>query len=388
MSLWDRLVGQPQVVEQLTKAAADAHRTQAKASAMTHAWLFTGPAGAGRSTAALLFAASLVCEAGGCGTCPQCLAVLSDKHTDVTRFIPEQLTITRDEAEELIATAQLMPSRSRFRILVIEDADRLSEVSGNMLLKSIEEPGNNCIWLLCTPSADDVLPTIRSRCRVLGLAAPNWRDVAALLEREGIDKVMAAFAARASQGHAGRARGLAKNEKSRLRRQEILSIPHKLRDLPACFAAAKDIVDLASEEANAEMDEQDAREREELLSAYGIQSAGNTKARAERSARGAIRDLETRQKSRRTRAIRDRLDQALVDLLSYFRDVLVLQIADGAVELINEELRDELLILAHSSDAAKTRRRMEAVEHARRRFASNAQPLIILETLTIELARA
>ena len=386
MSLWERLVGQPAAVEQLRRAVEDAHSSRKSGSAMTHAWLFTGPPGAGRSTAALLFAASLVCEQGGCGECAHCRSVLDDVHPDVTRFVPEQITITRDEAEALMREASLTPSRARYRVIVVEDADRLSEVSGNMLLKSIEEPGEACIWLLCSPAADDVLPTIRSRCRQLNLVTPPWREVAKLLQREGIDPAMAAFAARVTQGHAGRARGLATSEASRIRRQDILRIPSQLHDLAACFIAAKEIVEVATEEANAEMDVKDAAERERLLSSYGVEGGGDP--RAERSARGAVKDLETRQKSRRTRAVRDRLDQALVDLLSYYRDVLVVQVADGAVELVNEELRPQISELARNSDPAKTRRRMEAIERARRLFASNASPQLILESLTIELARA
>lgn len=386
MDIWNRLVGQSNAVTQLQRAIADAHAdSELKASAMTHAWLITGPPGAGRSTAAILFAASLVCQQQGCGECEDCRQVLSDSHPDVTRFIPEQLTITRDEAEELMRASTIRPSRGRYRVTVIEDADRLSEVSGNMLLKSIEEPGPSMVWLLCTPNPDDVLPTIRSRCRVLQLSTPSYQAVAQLLVSEGISAPLAEICARVAQGHIGRARGLATDEASRNRRELIMRVPSRLTDLAESFAAAKDIVALATEQANAEMDAKDAAEHAALAAAVGAE--GSLKARAERANRGAFRDLETRQKSRRTRAVRDRLDQALVDLLSYYRDVLVLQIGNDEIEIINTELRSELQRLAENSKPTNTRARMEAIEKARRLFGSNAQPQMILETLTIELAR-
>ena len=386
MSVWDGLVGQPETLRLLQRAVADARETPA-GPGMTHAWLFTGPPGAGRSTAALLLAAGLECPEGGCGVCASCRDVLRDAHDDVVRFVPQQLQITRDEAASLIHGAARMPVRGRWSVIIVEDADRLNEVSGNMLLKSIEEPTQHTVWLLCAPSVEDVLPTIRSRCRVQVLRTPDWRDVAALLTREGVERSMAAFAARAAQGHVGRARALATDEHARRHRHDIMRIPLSLHDLAACFAAAADVTATATTEAETVTAALDAREREDLLAAYGDGATGVTKAKIERLARGAIRDLEARQKSRRTRAVRDRLDRSLVDLLSFYRDVLMLQL-DAEVELINEELRPQLAQVAAASGPDRTRNRMEAIERARRLFDSNAQPQLVLEALTVELARA
>lgn len=384
--IWDRLVGQVDTVQLLQRAVADAQHTPPGAG-MTHAWLFTGPPGAGRSTAALLLAAGLECTTGGCGTCPNCTDVLRDAHDDVIRFVPQQLQITRDEAANLIHQAARMPVRGHWTVIIVEDADRLNEVSGNMLLKSIEEPTPHTVWLLCAPSVEDVLPTIRSRCRVQVLSTPAWQDVARLLELDGVERSMAAYAARASQGHIGRARALATDEAVRRHRHEMLRIPLQLHDLPACFAVAADVTAAATEEANRVTAELDDRERHELLIAYGEGATGVTKAKIERLARGALKELEARQKSRRTRAVRDRLDRSLVDLLSFYRDVLLLQL-DGDIDLINEELRPQLMQVAAASTPQRTRARMDAIERARRLFDSNAQPQLVLEAMTVELARA
>ena len=386
MTIFDRLVGQHETVHLLQRAIVDARQVP-PGPGMTHAWLFTGPPGAGRSTAALLLAAGLECAADGCGACDNCRDVLRDAHDDVVRFVPQQLQITRDEAASLIRQASRMPVRGGWTVIIVEDADRLNEVSGNMLLKSIEEPTQHTIWLLCAPSVEDVLPTIRSRCRVQVLRTPSWRDVAALLEQDGVDRSMAAHAARAAQGHVGRARALATDAEARRHRHEILRIPLQLNDLPACFAVAADISSAATEEANRTTSSLDDRERADLLTAYGDGATGVTKARIERLARGAIKELEARQKSRRTRAVRDRLDRSLVDLLSFYRDVLMLQL-DTAMDLINEELRPQLEQVAGASTPARTRARMDAIERARRLFDSNAQPQLVLEALAVELARA
>ena len=390
MTLWDRLVGQGHAVEELSRAAHDAAviRAGGRGPAMTHAWLLTGPPGAGRSTAAVMFAAALQCPEAGCGDCRSCHEVLSGGHPDVVRFSPESVIIKVADARALVERAAWLPDRGRWTVVVVEDADRLNDSSGNALLKAVEEPTPHTVWLLCAPSTEDVLPTIRSRCRTLALRTPPWRDVAAMLVDGGVDPAMAAFAARAAQGHIGRARALATDEEARLRRQEVLRVPTSLDDLPACFSAAADIVAAATEDATAYTDPLDAREREELLAGFGIGATGTgmSRARIERMAASRLKELEAEQKRRRTRSVRDRLDRALVDLLSFYRDVLALQL-DTVAELVNEELRPTLAAVAADSTAVQTRRRLDAIGRARAAFESNAAPQLVLEALTVELAR-
>ena len=248
MTVWSALVGQDAVVADLTRAAQDAEasRRGEPGPAMTHAWLFTGPPGSGRSTAAVTFAAALVCPEGGCGVCTACRTAPLGGHADVEVVRPDKLTYGNDAAKRLVQHSARLPTVSPWHVIVVEDADRLTEQAANALLKALEEPPPHTVWLLCAPSPEDVLPTIRSRTRVVTLRTPDTRQVAAVLEsRYGIDSAMAAFAARASQGHIGRARALAGDEAVRLRRQEVLRIPARLHDLPSCFAAAADLLEAA-----------------------------------------------------------------------------------------------------------------------------------------------
>ncbi|WP_232821751.1 DNA polymerase III subunit delta', partial [Desertihabitans aurantiacus] len=230
--VWADLVGQQGPVEVLRRAAAG-HR-----HAMSHAWLVVGPPGSGRSTAARAFAAALQCPRQGCGECSECRTSLSGAHPDVTLVRTEMLSIGVDEVRELVRRAAMSPTLGRRQVLVVEDADRLTERGADALLKSIEEPSPKTVWLLCAPTADDVVPTIRSRCRLLTLATPRPADVAALLHRrDGVEESLAAEVARAAQGHIGRARVLARDESARERRREVLRIPGRLTDLGACLSA-------------------------------------------------------------------------------------------------------------------------------------------------------
>jgi DNA polymerase-3 subunit delta' len=376
--VWDSLIGQDAVVDELAHAASDPE-------AMTHAWLITGPPGSGRSTAAVAFAAALQCPDHGCGTCSICTAAIAGSHPDVDLVRSETLSYGVDDAEELIKRAFLVPADAPWHIVVIEDGDRLTPAAANMLLKVLEEPPPHLVWLLCAPSPEDVLPTIRSRTRSVHLRTPSTGEVAeALRERYGVDPAMAAFAARASQGHIGRARALAVDEEARRRRQEVLRIPGGLRDLSSCFVAAEELLAMATEDAASITDALDAAEEESLLRAYGAGAEGVTKARFDKLAERALKDLRRVQASRRKRAVRDQLDRALVDLLTFYRDVLVLQV-DAGVPLVNDEMRTQLTQEASASTAADTGRRLDAIERGRLAVEANGALPLVLESMLVEV---
>jgi DNA polymerase-3 subunit delta' len=348
---------------------------------MTHAWLFTGPPGSGRSTAARAFAAALQCEQQGCGSCLACRTALAGSHPDVTSVVTEQSVIKVEAAREAVRLAALAPASRRWQVVVVEDADRLNDHSANALLKSIEEPPDRTVWLLCAPTVEDVLPTIRSRCRAVVLRTPPTSAVAAhLVRRDGVSDGVAAFAARAAQGHIGRARGLAMDEAARNRRREVLAVPGQLRDLGACMTAAANLVSAAEEEAKPRSERLDARETADLEAVYGAGSRGvRTTGLA-----AAQRALQGNQKQRAKRIVRDCLDRYLLDLASFYRDVVAVQLG-SEVELINEELRTEVSSMARATAAETTAERLAAIFAAREALEGEVAPLLALESLMISL---
>ena len=390
MSVFDDLVGQESVVAQLQGAADAAARfiggEPEGAGGMTHAWLFTGPPGSGRSIAARAFAAALQCERGvGCGHCQACTQALSGAHPDVAVIVPEGLHLKIDEAREIITRSSRAPTRGRWQVTLIEDADRMEERTSNTLLKAIEEPPPHGVLLLCAPSVEDLLPTIRSRCRLVRLRTPPAEAVAGVLvDRDGVDPVMAAFAARAAQGHIGRAKRLATDEDARRERAEVLALPRSLQSVGSALTAAKGLFEAAQEESGRLTKDRDAEEKASLLTALGAGATGKGVTGAARRSAGAVKELEKRQKSRATRTQRDALDRALVDLAAFYRDVLQVQLGTGA-ELVHGDLGAQAAVIARGSTPESTLRRVDAVLACRVALDANVNPLLAIEAMALSL---
>ncbi|MEP7162004.1 MAG: DNA polymerase III subunit delta' [Dermatophilaceae bacterium] len=375
MSVWDDVVGQSVTVATLSRAVDDP-------AAMTHAWLLTGPPGSGRSTAARAFAAALQCPLHGCGTCRECRTAVEGTHADVTVLATEGLSIKVEQARELAGVAALRPSVGPWRVILVEDADRLTERAADALLKALEEPAERTVWLLCAPSLEDVIVTIRSRCRHVRLRTPPVDAVAGLLQRrDGIEAPMALYAARAAQCHVGLARRLARDEGARIRRRDVLRLAGRIEDVADAVAAASDLAGIAAEESGASITERDRAEKERLFATLGADAGSRTQPP---HVRAQVAALEREQKARATRLARDVVDRSLVDLLGVYRDALVLRLGTP-VGLINEDLRGDVDIVARAFDEVGLLAAMDAIGVARERIAANVPPLLALEAMAVSL---
>ncbi|WP_067703964.1 DNA polymerase III subunit delta' [Nocardia jejuensis] len=399
--VFDRLVGQDVVESALTAAAVSARGDAGvTSSAMTHSWLFTGPPGSGRSVAALCLAAALQCTdpgSPGCGRCHACTTTMAGTHGDVRRVVPEGLSIGTKEMREIVQVASRRPSTGRWQVVVVEDADRLTEAAGNVLLKVVEEPPARTVFLLCAPSVDpeDISVTLRSRCRHVHLATPSVDSIAQVLrERDGLEPRIAAWAASVSGGHVGRARRLATDEQARSRRQRALSLVAATARPAAAYAAADALVKSADDEAKQVSGERDGKEREELATALGAGGTGKGAAGATRGSAGALKDLEKRQKSRSTRTGRDALDRSLIDVAGLYRDALAVRFgaatadSKSGVTLTHPDMADQIRELVDDVPPEGLLRSIEAVLNCREALETNVKPRFAVAAMAATLIAA
>lgn len=373
--IWDELLGQPEAIESLQKAVAN------KSAGVAHAWLFTGPAGSGRSNLAKAFAAALECQEGGCNNCQQCKLVIAEAHPDVTILRTDRVVISIDEIRDVVGRSSMGTTLGEYRIIIIEDADRMQERTSNVLLKVLEEPADKTIWILCAPSVSDLLPTIRSRTRSLNLRLPSVDEVATLLvQRDGIDPQLAQTSAVQAQNHVGMARRLALSPDARARRSETLRLVLSIRNLSNAMVTAEKLLGVAKRDAEAVGLERDLSEKSALLKAYGLEE--NEKIPP--NLRTFFKDMEENQKRRQTRALRDGIDRIFTDMESVFRDVLSLQLGTGA-QLINEDFATELEERALGTSADEAIYILDSISQARKRLSANSRDLLVLESLCTKL---
>ncbi|MBX0299870.1 DNA polymerase III subunit delta' [Cryobacterium sp. 1639] len=410
MAVWDDLTGQADAIaifraaaerpgavatlerpDTATDAAPGAPASTATPSAatpstsdsMTHAWLITGPPGSGRSNLAFAFATALLSPGTPQGDETTKKLVDARTHPDLTVLSTEGVIIKMDSVKEAVARSQYSPSVGRYRVVVVEDADRMVERTSNVLLKALEEPPERTVWILCAPSEADLLPTIRSRVRTVRLRVPSIDDVAALLiRRTGVDPGVAEQAARQAQSHIGMALRLATNAEARARREETLRAALGLTGISKAVNAAARLLAIAGDDAKAITLERDATEREGVLRSLGVEPGQSVPP----ALRGQIKNLEDDQKRRATRSLRDGIDRILVDLTSLYRDVMMVQLGRENT-IINRELTSELRQAAAACGPAATVATMDAIALARQRIEANVAPALALEAMLVSMIR-
>jgi DNA polymerase-3 subunit delta' len=386
MTLWDELTGQSEAIAVFQAAAADSTLSDSPIgeSAMTHSWLITGPPGSGRSNLAYAFAAALLSPGNASGDEATVRQVAARTHPDLAVLSTEGVIIKMEDVKKIVASSQFSPSVARYRVMIIEDADRMQERTSNVLLKALEEPPPRTVWILCAPSEADLIPTIRSRVRTVRLRVPDVAEVADLIERrDGVDRAIAERAAREAQSHIGMAHRLATNEDARRRREQTLQLALGIRSVSDAVVGATALLELAGEDAKAITEERDAEEREGALRSLGIEPGGTIPP----ALRAQLRTLEEDQKRRATRSLRDGIDRIMVDLLSLYRDILLLQLGAPS-EPINLAIYPSLLAASESSTPSATLAIMDAIATARKRIDGNVAPALAIEAMLISVTHA
>lgn len=382
-------------VRKALAVAINSARSGAGDSGMTHSWLFTGPPGAGRSTAAIGLAAGLLCTGAtpACGQCHSCREVLAGTHPDLVHLKPETLSIGVDTVRELNRQANMAPSHGKWRCIIMEDADRLTESAANALLKTVEEPPASTVILMCAPSTDpqDFSVTLRSRCRHVYVPAPTTAQVAQLLLEEsgqvGSEQAtqLAHLAASAAAGHIGRARHLLISQTAQARRARALGIIAGFNQGNRPYREISVLLKQLDADASVELAQVEEQEEAALKRVVGADMKGRGTAAAQAQARRELTNLEKTQKTRRSRYVRDLVDLCLVDMAGLLRDALMIAAGAQQIPAIHQDFAQAAAFLAEMLGERGLVAALDAVTQCRERIQKNVKAATALDGLLGQL---
>lgn len=368
-----RVPGQPDAVAFLERAAERPH----------HAYLFAGPEGSGKQQAARAFGAALLCERGGCGVCRDCRLALDDRHPNLVLVEPEGRDIRVGEGADedgtarwLVARANLTaPERNR-KVFRVDQADRMTEEAADVLLKALEEPPADTVFVLSSARPHEVPETIRSRCQTVTFRPLSEEFVARTLLDEGIEEGRGRLAARLAGGNLGRARRVATDPEGLAFRDVALDA---LQEGAGGSAGALDAADRLLAAAGEYRTRLAARLDEELEPFLDPETGKPLD-----QYRGAIRRMEQRHTRQERRAEREFLDAALLALESWFRDGLLAGAGGDQAWAINLDRTPPTVVPADAGRA------VQALEEARAALAdeTNLNARLVLEEVFLRLAPA
>jgi DNA polymerase-3 subunit delta' len=366
--VFDDLVGQERVAGFL--------RTAVESGSTSHAYLFVGPTGSGKRSAALLLACALVCDDGGCGTCAACARVRRGAHPDVRVLEPGGAAtyLVEQVRDEIVPDTWLAPADGHAKVYILDRAESLGDAAANAFLKTLEEPPPKVTIVLLTDDYDSMIPTITSRCQVVRFSpVPPGRAVALLAERTGAGEDEALAALSACSGVLPRALEFLRNPVRREARGHVLAV---LRDLPVMdgrdiLVSARDLL----REVKAPLEDLKERQGAELRD------------RVEFMGRAAqSRDVEQRHKRELTAREREAVLEVVAVVESWMRDVLA--VSAGADGVANRDAADDIATAAGCMSQASIQEGLAAVARARRRVSYNVGPQLAVEVMLFEIQEA
>lgn len=367
-NVWDLLTGQARVEQMLRVESENPGRSM----------LFFGPPGAGKTQAARVFAAAVLCP-DSCGHCNICARVLKDVHPDVQFYQPEGYTYPVVSIRQMVSWANQSPLEGTRRVFIVEEADRIIERSQNALLKALEEPSAATTWVLLASSLDVFLPTVLSRCRMIEFAPIAEESVRALLaERFEVDPTQAELVAQIARGDIDRAIELATDPKAMNLRTLAIKACTRIEPTGAWALSVTDQVQQMAADVRSVVSVEQAEELSDLEELVG-------------SGRGTA-TAKKRLQEKHKRALRRAETGVYLDFLSWmgmcFRDLAAAALGVQADDLVASDHASDIVSAARSRPPAFWLQEADRTQQGRLALVENANPSLYLDSVLLDLSIA